>query len=197
MPARVRSARQSLSNCAKAARTPSINFPVDVSSIGSIADRREIPSDCRSERKADKWRLRGTTSTRQSDSLLGISRPRCRPSSLHDGGRPRCPDHHRFSVLAEQFAAARDRNRLRPWFRMLDVLHGHPANSLQTVRDAVECLHCQPARVTGPPKRCLTSIALCVATKERDAARGQNRHDRAETVMAAVRHSGVNGREPG
>ena len=30
----------SLSNCAKAASTPSISFPVDVSSIGSVADRK-------------------------------------------------------------------------------------------------------------------------------------------------------------
>jgi hypothetical protein len=47
MPARVRSERQSLSNCANAASTPSISLPVDVSSIGSVADRSEIPSDCR------------------------------------------------------------------------------------------------------------------------------------------------------
>jgi len=52
MPARVRSARTSLSNCANAARTPSINLPVDVSSIGSVADRREIPSDFRNARSA-------------------------------------------------------------------------------------------------------------------------------------------------
>jgi hypothetical protein len=54
MPARVRSERTSLSNCANAARTPSINLPVEVSSIGSVAERSEIPSDCRCERKA-KW----------------------------------------------------------------------------------------------------------------------------------------------
>src|SRR4051812_42886494 len=54
MPARVRSERQSLSNCANAASTPSINFPVDVSSIGSVADRREIPRDFRCARSA-KW----------------------------------------------------------------------------------------------------------------------------------------------
>src|SRR5829696_9096928 len=54
MPARVRSERTSLSNCANAARTPSINLPVDVSSIGSVADRNEMPSDCRCERRA-KW----------------------------------------------------------------------------------------------------------------------------------------------
>ena len=52
MPARVRSARQSLSNWANAASTPSINLPVDVSSIGSVADRSEMPSDCRRERSA-------------------------------------------------------------------------------------------------------------------------------------------------
>jgi hypothetical protein len=34
-----------LSNCANAASTPSINFPVDVSSIGSVAERNEIPSE--------------------------------------------------------------------------------------------------------------------------------------------------------
>ena len=39
-------------NCANAASTPSINFAVDVSSIGSVADRSEMPSDCRSERSA-------------------------------------------------------------------------------------------------------------------------------------------------
>ena len=43
MPARVRSERTSLSNCANAASTPSISLPVDVSSIGSVADRREMP----------------------------------------------------------------------------------------------------------------------------------------------------------
>ena len=30
--------------CAKASMPPSINLPVDVSSIGSVADRREMPS---------------------------------------------------------------------------------------------------------------------------------------------------------
>ncbi len=54
MPARVLSERTSSSNCANAARTPSISFPVDVSSIGSVAERREIPSDFRSARRA-KW----------------------------------------------------------------------------------------------------------------------------------------------
>lgn len=54
MPARVRSERTSLSNCAKAASTPSINLPVDVSLIGSVAERREIPSDLRCARSA-KW----------------------------------------------------------------------------------------------------------------------------------------------
>jgi hypothetical protein len=43
-----------LSNCAKAAITPSISFPVDVSSIGSVGDRSEMPSDFRCERSA-KW----------------------------------------------------------------------------------------------------------------------------------------------
>jgi hypothetical protein len=52
MPARVRSERTSLSNWAKAARTPSINLPVDVSSIGSVAERSEIPSPLRSARRA-------------------------------------------------------------------------------------------------------------------------------------------------
>ena len=47
MPARVRSERTSLSNCARAASTPSISFPVDVSSIGSVADRKEMPRDFR------------------------------------------------------------------------------------------------------------------------------------------------------
>lgn len=49
MATRVRSERTSLSNCANAARTPSINFPVDVSSIGSLADRNEMPRDFRCE----------------------------------------------------------------------------------------------------------------------------------------------------
>jgi hypothetical protein len=44
MPARVRSERTSLSNCANAARTSSISLPVDVSSIGPVADRSERPS---------------------------------------------------------------------------------------------------------------------------------------------------------
>ena len=39
MPPRIRSDRTSLSNCAKAASTPSISLPVEVSSIGSVADR--------------------------------------------------------------------------------------------------------------------------------------------------------------
>ena len=52
MQARVRSERQSLSNCANAASTPSINLPVDVSSIGSVAERSEMPSDCSNERSA-------------------------------------------------------------------------------------------------------------------------------------------------
>ena len=54
MPARVRSERTTLSNCANAARTPSISLPVEVSSIGSVKERREIPSDCRCDRSA-KW----------------------------------------------------------------------------------------------------------------------------------------------
>src|SRR6266542_326202 len=53
IPARVRSDRTSLSNCAKAASTPSINFPVDVSSIGSVTERREIPSDFNRARNAN------------------------------------------------------------------------------------------------------------------------------------------------
>jgi hypothetical protein len=47
IPARVRSDRTSLSNCANEVRTPSINFPVEVSSIGSVAERNEMPSDLR------------------------------------------------------------------------------------------------------------------------------------------------------
>ena len=54
MPARVRSERTSLSNCANAASTPSISLPLDVSSIGSVADRSEIPRDWRCARSA-KW----------------------------------------------------------------------------------------------------------------------------------------------
>ena len=72
MPARVRSERTSLSNCANAASTPSISLPVDVSSIGSVADRSEMPSDCRCERSA-KWsylsrakRVRLNTTTKWS-----------------------------------------------------------------------------------------------------------------------------------
>jgi transcriptional regulator len=52
MPARVRSERTSLSNCANAASTPSISLPVDVSSIGSVADRSEMPGDFRCARRA-------------------------------------------------------------------------------------------------------------------------------------------------
>ena len=48
----VLSERTSLSNCANAASTPSINLPVDVSSIGSVADRNEMRSDFRCERSA-------------------------------------------------------------------------------------------------------------------------------------------------
>ena len=76
MPARVRSERTSLSNCANAASTPSINLPVDVSSIGSVADRSEMPSDCSSERSA-KWsylsranRVRLKTTTKWTRPLL-------------------------------------------------------------------------------------------------------------------------------
>src|SRR5712691_606891 len=54
IPARVRSERTSLSNCAKDASTPSISLPVDVSSIGSVADRSEMPRDFRCARSA-KW----------------------------------------------------------------------------------------------------------------------------------------------
>jgi hypothetical protein len=54
MPARVRSERQSLSNCANAASTPSISLPVEVSSIGSVAERNEMPSD-RSRERSAKW----------------------------------------------------------------------------------------------------------------------------------------------
>ena len=50
----MRSERTSLSNCEKNASTPSINLPVDVSSIGSVADRSEMPSDFRCARSA-KW----------------------------------------------------------------------------------------------------------------------------------------------
>jgi hypothetical protein len=42
-----------LSNCANAASTPSINLPVDVSSIGSVAERSEMSSDCSRERSAE------------------------------------------------------------------------------------------------------------------------------------------------
>jgi hypothetical protein len=52
----VRSERTSLSNSAKAASTPSSSLPVDVSSIGSVAERSEMPSDCSTERRA-KWSL--------------------------------------------------------------------------------------------------------------------------------------------
>ena len=58
IPARVRSDRTSLSNCAKGASTPSINLPVEVSSIGSVADRNEMPSDFRCDRSAKLKRLR-------------------------------------------------------------------------------------------------------------------------------------------
>jgi hypothetical protein len=54
MPASVRSEHTSLSNCANAASTPSISLPVDVSSIGSVADRSEMPSEFRCARSA-KW----------------------------------------------------------------------------------------------------------------------------------------------
>ncbi len=46
--------RTSLSNWANAASPHSISLPVDVSSIGSGADRSEMPSDCKCERSA-KW----------------------------------------------------------------------------------------------------------------------------------------------
>ena len=63
MPALVRSECTSLSNCAKAARTPSINLPVAVSSIGSVAERNEIPSDFNAVKRESHddallWRLR-------------------------------------------------------------------------------------------------------------------------------------------
>ena len=88
MPARVRSERTSLSNCAKAASTPSISLPVDVSSIGSVADRSEMPSDFRCERSA-KWsylsrakRVRLNTTTKCTLPLL---RPAVREQSLQLG----------------------------------------------------------------------------------------------------------------
>jgi hypothetical protein len=40
--ARVRSESPSLSNCANATSTPSISLPGDVSSIGSMADRKAV-----------------------------------------------------------------------------------------------------------------------------------------------------------
>src|SRR6266545_7774538 len=76
IPARVRSERTSLSNCANAASTPSINLPVDVSSIGSVAERSEMPSDCRCDRSA-KWsylsrakRVRLNTTTKWTRPLF-------------------------------------------------------------------------------------------------------------------------------
>ena len=45
MPARVRSERTSLSNCANAASTASVNFPVDVSSIGLAGHAGGRPAD--------------------------------------------------------------------------------------------------------------------------------------------------------
>lgn len=39
---------------------------------------------------------------------------------------------HRFRVVAEQFPTASDRNRFGSWIGLFDVLHGTPANSLQT-----------------------------------------------------------------
>ena len=43
---------QLLANRFSAASTPSISLPVDVSSIGSVADRSEIPSDLKCARRA-------------------------------------------------------------------------------------------------------------------------------------------------
>src|SRR5687767_7559861 len=79
IPARVRSDRQSLSNCANAARTPSINFPVDVSSMGSVAERSEIPSDCRRERSA-KWSYLSRAKRVRLNTTTKCTRPlhRCR-----------------------------------------------------------------------------------------------------------------------
>src|SRR3989449_2459349 len=78
MPPRVRSERTSLSNCAKAASTPSISLPVDVSSIGSVAERSEIPSDFRWARSA-KWsyfsrakRVRLKTTTNWTRPLVRV-----------------------------------------------------------------------------------------------------------------------------
>ncbi len=88
MPARVRSERTSLSNCANAASTPSINLPVDVSSIGSVAERSEMPSDFRSERNA-KWsylsranRVRLNTTTKCTRPLFVRQNASSRCSSV-------------------------------------------------------------------------------------------------------------------
>jgi hypothetical protein len=51
---------------------------------------------------------------------------------------------HRFRVLAEQFSTARDRNRLRPRFRIFDVLHGRPCELAADVCDAAECARSAP-----------------------------------------------------
>src|SRR5262245_23453987 len=56
------------------------------------------------------------------------------------------PISHRFRVLAKQFPTAGDRNRLRPWFHMFDVLHGHPCELAACVRDAV--VECAPSAPT-------------------------------------------------
>jgi hypothetical protein len=90
---------------------------------------------------------------------------------------------YRFRVLAEQFAAARDRNRLWPCFRVFDVLHGHPCDSLQTfvMRSALEARRpevCAPMtmsvdvwRAADTEARDLKSNAL-IARDVRDQSTG-------------------------
>jgi hypothetical protein len=59
---------------------------------------------------------------------------------------------HRFRVLTEQFATARDRNRFRLRISMFDVLHGHPCDSLQTFVIRWSALEARRHGV-GPPGR--------------------------------------------
>ena len=74
MPARVRSERTSLSNCANDASTPSISLPVEVSSIGSVAERKEMPSDFRCDQQREVVVLfAGETSQVEDNDEVNLS----------------------------------------------------------------------------------------------------------------------------
>ena len=114
---------------ANAASTPSINLPVDVSSTGSVAERSEMPSDCRCERNA-RWsylsrakRVRLNTTTKCTRPLFNRqkgadSEPKSyscskrwpsRTRARDAAGTNRAPSASRLSELRHPASTAADR----------------------------------------------------------------------------------------